>query len=150
AFLVFTVAAGAEVLGQTAGWSANLARVYYLTGAVLVVGVLALGELYLLFPARMPAVTPGITLLVVAIAATTVWSAPIEASRLPVDGWRAIERGPFLVFLAAVINAGGTVVLAGGALYSAWRARAGGGSSSRAAGCVLIAAGTLVVAAGGT
>ena len=79
------------------GWSPTLARVYYLTGAVLVVGVLALGELYLLLPGRMPAITPGIALLIVAVAATAVWSAPIDCARLPTEGWQALERGPFLV-----------------------------------------------------
>ena len=42
------------------------------------------------------------------------------------------------------------MVLAGGALYSAWKLRAAGGSGRRAAGCVLIAVGTVVVASGGT
>ena len=41
------------VIGDTAGWTAPLARLYYLTGAVLVVGYLALGQLYLLFPDRI-------------------------------------------------------------------------------------------------
>jgi hypothetical protein len=41
-------------------------------------------------------------------------------------------------------------VLAGGALYSAWKLRAGGGSGRRAAGCILIAIGTIAVALGGT
>lgn len=150
AFLVFTIAASTEVIGSVAGWSAALARMYYLTGAVLVVGVLALGELYLLLPGRMPSFTPGLSLLVVAVAATAVWSAPIDLSRLEANGWHALERGPFLVALAATINAGGTLVLVGGALYSAWRLRATPGSAQRAAGCLLIAAGTIVVALGGT
>jgi hypothetical protein len=150
AFLVFGVAALAEVIGDAAGWNATLARLYYLTGAVLVVGILALGELYLLFPHRMPAVTPGLTLLVIAVAASVVWSAPIAAGRLQTDGWAAIERGPGLIALAAAINAGGTLVLAGGALYSAWRLRSAAGSGARALGCLLIAAGTIVVALGGT
>jgi hypothetical protein len=150
AFLMFTVAASCEVIGSAVGWTSTLARVYYLTGAVLVVGVLALGELYLLLPGRLPLVTPGVSLLIVALAATAVWSAPIDTSRLPAVGWQALERGPFLVALAATINAGGTVVLAGGALYSAWKLRAAGGSAQRAAGCVLIAVGTVVVALGGT
>jgi hypothetical protein len=150
AFLLFTVAAACEVIGSAIGWSPTLARVYYLTGAVLVVGVFALGELYLLLPGRMPLVTPGISLLIVAVAATAVWSAPIDSARLTAVGWQALERGPFLVALAATINAGGTMVLAGGALYSAWTLRAAGGSGQRAAGCVLIAVGTVVVALGGT
>jgi hypothetical protein len=150
AFLVFAIAAGAEVLGQALGWTATLARVYYLAGAVLVVGILALGELYLLVPSRLPAVTPGISMLVGAVAVTAVWAAPIDSSRLQLEGWHAIARGPFLVALAATINAGGTFVLVSGALYSAWRTRTGRASTRRAAGCTLIAIGTLAVAAGGT
>jgi hypothetical protein len=150
AFLLFTAAAVCEVVGAMIGWTPTLARAYYLAGAVLVVGVLALGELYLLLPRRMPAITPGISLLIVAVAATAVWSAPIDSSRLPAVGWRALERGPFLVALAATINAGGTIVLTAGALYSAWKLRAAGGSDQRAAGCVLIAVGTVAVALGGT
>jgi hypothetical protein len=138
AFLLFMTAAACEVIGFAAGWSPVLARVYYLTGAVLVVGVLALGELYLLLPRRMPVITPGVSLLVAAISATAVWSAPIDSARLTAAGWQALERGPFLV------------ALAGGALYSAWKLRAVGGSRRRAAGCVLIAVGTVVVASGGT
>jgi hypothetical protein len=147
---MFAVAAACEVIGSAVGWTPTLARVYYLTGAVLVVGVLALGELYLLLPGRMPLITPGVSLLIIAVAATAVWSAPIDSARLPAIGWQALERGPFLVALAATINAGGTVVLAGGALYSAWNLRAAGGSARRATGCVLIAVGTVVVALGGT
>jgi hypothetical protein len=150
AFLLFMVAAACEVIGSATGWSPILARAYYLTGAVLVVGVLALGELYLLRPGRMPAITPGISLLIVAISATAVWSAPIDSARLATAGWQALERGPFLVALAVTLNAGGTMVLTGGALYSAWKLRADGGSRRRAAGCVLIAVGTVVVASGGT
>jgi hypothetical protein len=150
AFLLFTIAAACEVIGSAVGWSLILARVYYLTGAVLVVGVLALGELYLLLPGRMPSITPGVSLLIIAVATTAVWSAPIDPARLPTAGWQALERGPFLVALAAMLNAGGTIVLVGGALFSAWKLRASGGSGERAAGCVLIAVGTVVVALGGT
>lgn len=150
AFLVFFVAAGAEVAGAALGWSPTLARVYYLAGAVLVVGLLALGEAYLLWPNRMPAATPGVALLVVAIAATVVWSAPVDAARLPEAGWHALERGRALVLLAVSINAGGTLVLVGGALYSAATFRANDGWNRRVAGCVLIALGAVLVALGGS
>jgi hypothetical protein len=91
-----------------------------------------------------------LALLIVAVATTAVWSAPIDSSRLQTDGWHALERGPFLVALAATINAGGTLVLVGGALFSAWKLRAIGGTEQRAAACLLIAIGTIVVALGGT
>lgn len=150
AFFVFALAAGAEVLGSLSGWTPTLARMYYLSGAVLVVGLLALGEIYLLFGPRVPSVSPGIALLIVAIAITTVWSAPLATASLATRGWDAIERGPFLIVLAASINAGGTLVLVGGALFSAWKLRDAGHDNRRALGCLLIALGAIVVAAGGT
>jgi hypothetical protein len=150
AFVLFAVAAAAEVVGSAIGWTPSLVRVYYLAGAVLVVGILAIGELYLLFPGRMPAFVPGVALLVAAIAATTVWSAPINQAKLQTEGWGALERGPLLVTLAASINAGGTLILAGGAIFSAWKLRELEETRRRAIGCILIALGTLLVAAGGT
>jgi len=150
AFAVFAVAAGAEVAGATRGWNVTLARLYYVTGPVLVVDYLAVGELYLLAPRRVASLAPGMTLLVTALAGAIVWDAPVETSRLGTDGWEAIERGPALVALAASINSLGTLVLVGGALYSAWRFWRRGMFRHRMIGCVLIAAGTLVVATGGT
>lgn len=150
AFAVFALAAGAEVVGGLGGWSPTLTRIYYLAGAVLVVGFLALGELYLLAPRRMPAVTPGLTLLVVAIAVTAVWTAPIDERMLRSHGWEAIERGPLLVAVAVAVNAGGTLVLIVGALSSAWRLRDSAHLRRRALGCIGIALGTVIVAAGGT
>lgn len=150
AFALFAIAAGAEVVGAALGWSASLARVYYLAGAVLVVGFLALGELYLLAPGRIGRVAPGAALLVSALAATVVMYAPVDRARLAADGWRAIERGPVLVALAVAINALGTVVLVAGALWSAWRFTRRGVFRHRAIGCVLIAVGTLAVAMGGS
>lgn len=150
AFLLFAIAAGAEVIGAQFGWSAPLARVYYLAGAVLVVGFLALGELYLLAPGRIARVAPGTALLVSALAATVVMYAPVDPARLATDGWRAIERGPVLVALAVAINTLGTLVLVAGALWSAWRFTRLGIFRHRAIGCVLIAVGTLAVASGGS
>ena len=152
AFALFAIAAGAEVAGSGAllGWSANLARVYYLAGAILVVGFLALGELYLLAPKRIAAVAPGSALLVTALAVTLVWAAPVETDRLADDGWDALERGPALIVLAASVNGLGTLVIVGGLGISAWRFWRRGIQRNRMIGCLLIAAGTLIVATGGT
>ena len=76
AFAMFAVAAGTEVIGSRAGWSVTLARVYYLTGAVLVVGFLALGQLYLLAADRIGRVAPGIALLI------TAGSNPVRGEKL--------------------------------------------------------------------
>ena len=149
AFAVFAVAAGAEVAGSTLGWTPALARLYYLTGAVLTVGYLALGELYLLAPRRIARVAPGAALFVTAFAAATVLDAPVDRARLDADGWDAIARGPALIALVSTINGLGTLVVVGGALFSAWRFWRLGIHRQRMVGCVLIAAGTLLVAAGG-
>lgn len=150
AFAMFGIAAAAETIGDTAGWNATLARSYYLTGAVLVVGFLALGQLYLLFPDRIRKVAPGVALLITAISATTVWSAPIDQSRLSADGWDAIERTTGLSILAISINTIGTLILLGGLGYSAIRFKRSGTYRNRMIGCLLIALGTLAVAMGGT
>lgn len=150
AFAVFAIAAGTEVVGSAIGWSGPLVRTYYVTGAVLVVGILALGELYLLFPGRVPAFVPGLAILTSAVAVTAVWSAAIDQSRLQTEGWNALVREPFLVALAVGLNAGGTLVLVAGTLFSAWRIFASGGSRQRALGCALIAGGAVIVAMGGT
>ncbi len=150
AFVIFAVAAGVEVLGSLTEWSATLARIYYLCGAVLVVGYLALGEGYLLARSRIEKYAPGVTILVTAIAITLVIDAPVDASRLAGDGWDALERGTGLTALTMALNIGGTLVLAGGALYSARKFRKLGIQRNRMMGCVLIALGTIVVAMGGS
>lgn len=152
AFAIFAVAAGAEVAGDWLGWTPLLARLYYLTGAVLVVGFLALGELYLLAGHRIRTVAPGATLLITAFAASAVWAAPIDRPMLATDGWEAISRpaGSALFWLAIALNAGGTLVLVGGLIWSAWRFWRLRIQRNRMVGCLLIALGALTVAAGGT
>lgn len=149
AFVLFTIAAACELVGAAAGWSPLLVRLYYLSGAVLVVGYLALGELYLLFPRYIDRTGPGAALLVTAISAAMVWDAPVDPARLAIDGWRALERGPTLTILAALVNGLGSLIVVAGALWSTWRLARGGGSRRRAIGCALIAAGVMVAASGG-
>jgi hypothetical protein len=150
AFGLFGIAAASEAIGDIGGWSAPLVRVYYLTGAVLVVGFLALGQLYLLAGQRIRRVAPGSALLLTAISASTAWGAPIDRSRLDADGWDAIERTTGLTVLAIGINSVGTVILLGGLLYAVVRYRRSGTHPNRMIGCLLIALGTIAVAMGGT
>ncbi len=149
AFAIFTVAAGAEVVGDLASWTPTLARVYYLTGAVLVTLFLGLGQLYLLFESRIARFAPGVTLAVVAIAASLVYNAPIDEARLADDHWRAIDRSGWLIGVVAVANAFGVVALLGGSLFSAWQFWRTRSRPHRMVGCLLIAAGTLVIASKG-
>jgi hypothetical protein len=150
AFALFSVAAGAEVAGSLLGWSETMVRVYYLAGAMLVVGFLGLGELYLLAPGRVARVGPGIALFMMAIAAALVVGAPIDVARMPAEGWHALERGPALIAATVTLNVAGTVIVVGGAAYSAWQFWRRGIFRHRMIGCLLIAVGTLIVASGGT
>src|SRR5215218_8394405 len=64
AFAVFAIAAGTETWANIDEWTSFVVRLFYLTGAVLVVAYLGLGELYLLSPKKMQQirVAPGLTL----------------------------------------------------------------------------------------
>ena len=150
AFALFAVAAAAEVAGALTGWTPLLARLYYTTGAILVVGFLGLGELYLLAPGRMVQAGPGIGLFLLAVAVALVSGAPVDEARLAADGWHALSRGPALVIFTIAVNSLGTLIVAGGAIFTAWQFWRRGIFRHRMIGCLLIAVGTLIVALGGT
>lgn len=149
AFAVFGAAATAEVVGSVFGWTEMLARAYYVSGATLVVGYLALGELYLLLPKRhvdkIAALMVGLTALGIALVWNTGFSGNVAT-----EGWHALEAGGGLTALTIGLNSIGTLILVGGCIYSAVRFRMMGIMRNRMIGLTMIAAGTLVVASGGT
>ena len=149
AFAIFGIAALAEVVGSIVGWNAPLARLYYVLGATLVVGYLAVGELYLLMRRSWADKAAGLMLVLTALAIALVLDAPVTGD-LASDGWQALDRGAGLTALTIGINSGGTLVLVGGLVYSALSFRRRGIMRNRMLGCLLIAAGTLTAASGGT
>jgi hypothetical protein len=149
AFAIFGAAALVEVLGTLAGWTPILARVYYVLGATLVVGYLALGELYLLMRRAWVDRVAGLLVVLTALAVSLVSKASVAADIKDV-GWEALERSPGLTILTILINSTGTVILVGGLAYSAISFKRRGIMRNRMIGCLLIAAGTLAVASGGT
>src|SRR5437016_11145430 len=69
AFILFAIAAATQVFADAGGgWTPMLARVYYLTGAILNVAVLGLGTAYLLFPRRVANIALVLTLLFAALS----------------------------------------------------------------------------------
>lgn len=156
AFALFVLGAACEVAGSRWGWNPFLARLYYFSGATLVVGYLALGTLFLLAPRRVAHAALTGLLLASALAGLLVAAAPVDPAILPVAGWTALQKSPALVALTITLNVGGTLVVVGGALLSAWRTlpRRGAsrlpGAGRRLAATLLIAVGALVVASGGT
>ncbi len=152
-FSLFAIAAACEAYAEVSGhWTDLTARIYYLLGAILVVGLLGIGTTYLLFSRRVADIALISFVLFSTVAAYMVFSTRVDNAVLSqVNGWRAvvaIDSGPRL--LAGLSNALGTIVVAGGALWSAvvfWRKRI---MKERMVGVVLIAAGVLVTATGGS
>ncbi|HET9849551.1 MAG TPA: hypothetical protein VFR68_13465 [Candidatus Dormibacteraeota bacterium] len=157
ALTFYAVAALTEVIGAAGGWTPLLFRTYYFFGAIILVGVLAMGTIYLLFPrfAR-----PALWVLVVlaalgfaGILGATLQTAELQTHQVP--GADAIpgQGGAFnvvAILMAALINGIGSLILIGGALWSAYSAWRRGGAPSRVVANVLIAAGAFVVAGAST
>jgi hypothetical protein len=148
-FLAFGVAAGAEAYASLLGWTPALVRLYYLAGASLSVGFLALGTLTLLVPRRIALVALGVVLVQSIFMVFLVVRSPVDSEVVQVAGWSALGKDGNLRALALTINVLGTlIVLIGtfGSAYAQWCAGAG----PRALGVLLIGVGTLTVAAGGS
>ena len=157
ALAFYAVAALTEVIGAASGWSPLLYRTYYFFGAIILVGLLALGSIYLLAPrfAR-----PALWVLVVlgGIGLAAVIGAQLQLARLDThqvpdaDTIRA-QGGAFnvvAILMAALINILGSLILIGSAAWSAFAAWRRGGASSRILANVLIAGGAFIVAGAST
>lgn len=148
-FGAFGLAAAAELYGGLFGWTPGLARTYYLAGASLSVGFLALGTLVLLVPRPLALAALWVELVQSVFMVFLVLRAPVDPDMLREAGWSALSRDGSLRALALTINVLGTlVVLLGtfGSAYAQWVA----GQGRRAGGVFLIGLGTLTVAAGGS
>jgi hypothetical protein len=163
ALLFYAVAAFPEVMGSLSGWNEIDFRIYYLFGAILLVPWLALGtaELLLRNPrarwARMAyiAFVAVVTVMgLAAIATAALHTAFITGTHIPDNCAMYCPRehgyeigNVVAVVVAAVGNIVGTVVLAGGAAYSAYRTWRAGLPRNLTLGNILILAGAVVVAA---
>jgi hypothetical protein len=138
-------------------WNAIGLRVWYLAGAMLTAAWLARGTLYLLVRKvnLAHALMLGLALVSV-IAVGAVFTAPLNASAfnvsLPLSSqYRAImTRSGLIVLLTILPNTYGTVVLVGGAIWSAWLFWRKQVLPQRMIGNIFIAMGALFPAAGGT
>src|ERR1700694_3275268 len=145
---IYAVAALTEVIGAAAGWSPLLYRTYYYLGGILVVGVLALGTIHLLAP-RFSRIALWILIVLAAIGLAGVLGASLQAVKLethqvPNADTIKVQGGlshVVAILMAALINIVGSVILIGGALWSAYGASRKGGAQSRLVANILIAAG---------
>jgi hypothetical protein len=152
-FVMFAIAAFAGYLarsvGPTGAGYSDWYRVFYLFGAILNVAWLSLGTLYLLAKRRWADVALVLVAILSLIAAYAVVSVPVDVTAAA-DSGRGFPNGSFARILAGVGSGLGSVVLVGGALWSAWIFLRKRHNGRRAIANVIIAVGVLIVAAGGT
>jgi hypothetical protein len=148
-FAMFAVAAFAGYLARSGGTTETEYRLFYLFGAILNVAWLALGTMYLLAPRRWADISLAAVAVLSVVAAYAVFSAPVDVTAAA-DSGRGFPNGSLARILAGVGSGLGSVVLVGGALWSAWIFLRKRHNGRRAIANVIIAVGVLIVAAGGT
>jgi len=146
--LLFTVAAFMGFLARSGGATDVEYRLFYLFGAITNVAWLALGTVYIVAP-RFGRPALAVVLALSAVAVYAVFAAPVDIA-VAVDTGKGYPDGSLPRILAAIGSGVGSLVLIGGALWSAWSFLRRRNDGRRALGNVVIAAGVLLAAAGGT
>ncbi len=147
ALAMFGVAAAFETVGQLAGWSDATYKGYYLFGGLLNVGWLGLGSLLLLVPPRAGRWAVMVMVLISLISVVAVLASHTNPNLLKAQ---VPARGAIDVpgVLPLITNLGGSLLLVGGAAYSAWKAARAGAPRNRVLGLAILAAGAFIVAGG--
>lgn len=149
---IFAAAALTQALGEAFGFSVPLFRAFYLLGGVLGVIYLALGTAFLMAPARVARACAGVLVLLTVVLAVDAAVVPVDASKLTttagVLGGALVGHGTPLFVAAVFFNIVGTLVLAGGSAYSAYRFLRSQAGVDRVICNVLLTIGALVVALG--
>ena len=148
-FAMFALAAFAGFLARSGTTTDTEYRLFYLFGAILNVAWLSLGTLYLLTRRRWADLAFVAVVALSLLAAYAVVSVPVDLTAAA-DSGRGFPNGSLARVLAGVGSGLGSIVLIGGALWSAWIFLQRRRNGRRALANVIIAAGVLIVAAGGT
>jgi hypothetical protein len=159
ALLCYGVATVAQFTAELHGWTLFEFRLWYLSGGLLTAAYLGQGTALLLLPKRLAWTLLALLLLLSVYSLWRSFAVPLTlASVLPAPGKispSATNLPADLRLLAALLNIYGTLLLVGGALWSAMiyldrrldRRRSAG---YRALSTLLIAGGSLIVASAGT
>jgi hypothetical protein len=147
ALAMFAVAAFFETAGQAVGWSDPTYKGYYLFGGLLNVGWLGLGSLLLLTSPRAGRIATIVMVAISVIALVAVLTSHTDHNLLKAQ---VPSRGAIdvPVILPLVTNLGGSLLLIGGAAWSAWRSARAGAPRNRVVGLAVLAAGAFIVAGG--
>lgn len=147
ALIMFGIAALCEAIGLAAGWSVGDYKAYYLFGALLNVGWLAVGEVYLLAPGRWGRGAVIVMAIITAVSVVRVLIAAADPGQLHNQFPDDRKTLDVPAVLPAVTNSLASVILIFGAAWSAWKAYRRTAPWGLVGGLVLIAAGAFVVAA---
>jgi len=150
AFLCFATGTASEWVSHVWGWSPLSIRLFYLSGAILTTGYLALGLIWLQWPGKPAQAATWVVVILSLAAAVSLWRAPIDLAAIPEQGWEAMMRPPVARGIGLLFNIGGTLLLVGGTLASALRMRRNPLLRRRALGLLILTLGVAVVAAGGS
>ncbi len=145
---LFTIAAASGALARSGGATDLEYRLFYLFGAIVNVAWLALGTVYLTAPRFSRAALAIVVLLSVA-AVYAVFAAPVNLA-VAIDTGKGFPDGSLPRVLAAIGSGVGSLVLIGGALWSAFIFVQRRRNGRRAIANIVIAVGVFIVAAGGT
>lgn len=147
ALAMFAAAALFETAGQAFGWSDATYKGYYLFGGLLNVGWLGLGSLLLLTSQRTGRIATIVMVLLSIAGLIAVILAHTDANLLKAQ---VPARGAIDVpaILPLITNLGGSLLLIGGAAWSAWKAARAGAPRNRVVGLAVLAAGAFIVAGG--
>ena len=146
--LLFAVAAWSGYLARSDGPTDTEYRLFYLFGAIANVAWLALGTVFIIAPQYGRAALAAV-LALTAVAAYAVFQTPVDLA-VAVDTGKGFPDGSLPRVLAAIGSGGGSIVLIGGALWSAWVFLRRRDQGRRALANVIIAVGVFIAAAGGT
>ena len=146
--LLFAVAAFNGYLARSGGATELEYRLFYLFGAIANVAWLALGTVFIVAP-RYGRAALAFVLGLNVVAAYAVFQAPVDIA-VAVDTGKGFPDGSLPRILAAIGSGVGSLVLIGGALWSAWAFLRRRDQGRRALANVIIATGVFIAAAGGT
>lgn len=147
ALAMFGLAALFETVGLAAGWSAGDYKAYYLFGALLNVGWLAVGEVYLLAPPRWGRAAAAVMAIITVVSIIRVLIATADPMQLHAQFPDDRKTLDVPAVLPAVTNSLASVILVFGAVWSAWRAYRRTAPVGLVIGTALIAVGAFVIAA---
>src|SRR5436309_10854243 len=145
---MFTVAALAGALAQSGGATESEYRLFYLFGGILNVAWLALGTVIIVSP-RFTMTALVLVILLTLVSVGAVFMTPVNL-QVALNTGKGYPDGSLPRILAAIGSGVGSLVLIGGALWSAWVFFRRRNQGRRALANAIIAVGVFIVAAGGT